>query len=47
MALGVPILKHFRVPQFTAIKSSKYSRTSLARTPLEPWKYIPDKDSSS
>ena len=35
--------------EFTSAKNQKasYSRTSMVRIPLEPWKYAPDRGSSS
>ena len=45
--LGISILECFFSAAFICILVSKYSRTSMARTPLGPWKYVRDRGSSS
>ena len=44
--------RHYKVittsmPKQYAYKKDKYSRTSMARTPLGPWKFVRDSGSSS
>ena len=45
---GIPVLfsaliVRIELSQYT----DKYSQTSMARTPMGPWKYVRDRDSSS